>query len=227
MIHHLSGQKKLHFALGALVVLMMVIIIFSQLAMEIYAYSFIATQNMNSVQVERQIALRQKEAQSMENKKQQKETLEDKGNKLTGTGSEKKQSAVQVSGITPVVSFIMPVKNGITTSIFGDTVSRNATHLGHDWAVSVGTKVRASADGVVVAAYYSESYGYNVLLYHGDGIETRYAHLSKLKVEKGQAVSQNQIIGLSGNTGDSTGPHLHFEVIKNGTHINPLEMIGK
>lgn len=221
MIHHFTGQRKLYFALGSLVILMMVIIIFSQLAMEIYAYSFIATQNMNNIEAERKIALQQKEAQSMENDKQQNDVLEDKENNLTNIVSG--EQAVNITDI----SFIMPVKSGITTSVFGDTVSRSATHLGHDWAVNVGTKVRASADGVVIAAYYSESYGYNVLLYHGDGMETRYAHLSKLKVEKGQAVSQNQIVGLSGNTGDSTGPHLHFEVIKYGTHINPLEIIGK
>lgn len=221
MIHHFTGQRKLYFALGSLVILMMVIIIFSQLAMEIYAYSFIAAQNMNNIEAERKIALQQKEAQSIENDKQQNDVLEDKENNLTNIVSG--EQAVNITDI----SFIMPVKSGITTSVFGDTVSRSATHLGHDWAVNVGTKVRASADGVVIAAYYSESYGYNVLLYHGDGMETRYAHLSKLKVEKGQAVSQNQIVGLSGNTGDSTGPHLHFEVIKYGTHINPLEIIGK
>jgi murein DD-endopeptidase MepM/ murein hydrolase activator NlpD len=116
----------------------------------------------------------------------------------------------------------MPVKAGVTTSEFGDKDSRNTAHQGHDWAVSSGTEVVAVADGIVEKAYYSESYGYNVLISHGEGTETRYAHLSALSVSTGEKVKQNQTIGLSGSTGDSTGPHLHFEVVNNGTRVNPM-----
>jgi murein DD-endopeptidase MepM/ murein hydrolase activator NlpD len=208
MIHNLLGQKRWHIALGIMVILMMESIIFSQLAMEIYAYSFIATQKMNNIEQKREKSTQQ-------------------NNKSTGENLQESETVVNNVDTTGAVVLMMPVKNGITTSVFGDKVSRNAVHLGHDWAVSIGTSVRASADGVVESAYYSESYGYNILLYHRDGIETRYAHLSQLQVEKGQTVSKNEVIGLSGNTGDSTGPHLHFEVIKNGEHINPLEIIGR
>ena len=88
-----------------------------------------------------------------------------------------------------------------------------------------GNRGKAAKEGRVTLAYYSESYGYNVLINHGDLVETRYAHMSELKVEKGQKVSRGQVIGLSGNTGDSTGPHLHFEVIINGKKVNPVNYV--
>ena len=119
-----------------------------------------------------------------------------------------------------------PVKGGITTSGFGDTISRTASHNGHDWAVNTGTKVRAAAEGVVELAYFSESYGYNILINHNNGFKTRYAHLSEVKVSKGEKVEQSQVIALSGSTGFSTGPHLHFEVVKDGKRVNPIEYVS-
>ena len=169
---------------------MMIVIIFSQMAMEIHAYSFIAGQNIKI-----------KEAK-------------DKAEMAKKVVTKKK--TIKKKAKRSEASFIMPVNGGITTSKFGDTISRSSRHLGHDWGVCVGTKVKA---------YYSESYGYNVLINHGDFVETRYAHMSELKVEKGQKVSRGQVIGLSGNTGDSTGPHLHFEVIINGKKVNPVNYV--
>lgn len=119
-----------------------------------------------------------------------------------------------------------PVKGGITTSGFGDTISRTASHNGHDWAVNTGAKVRAAAEGVVELAYFSESYGYNILINHNNGFKTRYAHLSEVKVSKGEKVEQSQVIALSGSTGFSTGPHLHFEVVKDGKRVNPIEYVS-
>ena len=124
-----------------------------------------------------------------------------------------------------VLFFIKPVKGGITSSYFGDVVDRNACHKGHDWAVPVGTKVYGAEAGIVELAYYSESYGYNVLIKHKDNMETRYAHMSSLCVKKGDIVNKGELIGFSGNTGDSTGPHLHFEVIKEGIKVNPLKYV--
>ena len=124
-----------------------------------------------------------------------------------------------------VLFFIKPVKDGITSSYFGDVVDRNACHKGHDWAVPVGTKVYGAEAGIVELAYYSESYGYNVLIKHKDNMETRYAHMSSLCVKKGDIVNKGELIGFSGNTGNSTGPHLHFEVIKEGVKVNPLKYV--
>ena len=103
---------------------------------------------------------------------------------------------------------------------------RTASHNGHDWAVNTGTKVRAAAEGVVELAYFSESYGYNILINHNNGFKTRYAHLSEVKVSKGEKVEQSQVIALSGSTGFSTGPHLHFEVVKDGKRVNPIEYVS-
>jgi murein DD-endopeptidase MepM/ murein hydrolase activator NlpD len=84
----------------------------------------------------------------------------------------------------------------------------------------------ASSGGTVSSAGWSGGYGYQVLITHPDGSQTRYAHLSKVLVSAGQSVAQGQKIGLSGNTGISTGPHLHFEIILNGTPVNPLNYIN-
>ena len=99
-------------------------------------------------------------------------------------------------------------------------------HKGIDWATPVGTAVRASCGGTVVSAGWSSGYGYCITLRHPDGRQTRYAHLSKILVSAGQHVDQNERIALSGNTGRSTGPHLHFEIIINGSQVNPLSYLN-
>ena len=89
--------------------------------------------------------------------------------------------------------------------------------------VTVRNKPACAADGgTVVYAGWNGAYGYYVKIQHANGLATAYAHLNSLKVVKGQSVSRNQIIGLIGSTGQSTGPHLHFEVLRNGVRVNPL-----
>ncbi len=103
----------------------------------------------------------------------------------------------------------------------------------HWWAIDcpadIGSGVAASASGVVEVADangYNGGYGKTIVINHGNGWETRYAHLSALNVEPGQRVSTGQIIAASGNTGHSTGPHLHFEITKNGQRLNPGNYVG-
>ncbi|MBE5939443.1 MAG: M23 family metallopeptidase [Lachnospiraceae bacterium] len=133
---------------------------------------------------------------------------------------------VKVGTKTPP-TYVKPITGGKVTSkqgwrtIFGE---RNY-HKGVDWGIPTGTSVRASATGTVIEAGWGGSYGYYVLIKHADGSKTRYAHLSKILVKKGQKVKQNEKIALSGNTGRSTGPHLHFELIINGQTVNPLKYI--
>ncbi|MEE3234184.1 MAG: peptidoglycan DD-metalloendopeptidase family protein [Candidatus Latescibacterota bacterium] len=104
---------------------------------------------------------------------------------------------------------------------FHPILKRKVPHLGTDYAASIGTSVYATALGTITHAGRKGGYGLLVEIKHANGYRTRYAHLSKILVKNGQHVSQQQTIGKVGTTGRSTGPHLHYEIIKNGTHINP------
>lgn len=96
-------------------------------------------------------------------------------------------------------------------------------HSGIDFAASKGTEVFASGDGEVVNVEKNYwGYGNVVTIDHGYGYQTRYAHLSKFAVKKGQKVKRGQLIGYVGNTGKATGPHLHYEVLKNETAVDPM-----
>jgi murein DD-endopeptidase MepM/ murein hydrolase activator NlpD len=95
-------------------------------------------------------------------------------------------------------------------------------HEGMDFTAAIGTPAYATGDGVVSLAEYSSGYGNKIVINHGFGYETVYAHLSRIKVKVGQRVTRGEVIGLVGNTGKSTAPHLHYEVHKNGQPINPI-----
>ncbi len=98
-------------------------------------------------------------------------------------------------------------------------------HEGIDFAVNTGTKIKASAAGKVIYSGWARGYGYTVIIEHQRGVRTLYAHNSKLLAHSGQYVNKGQVVCLSGNTGNSTGPHLHFEVQINGRPVNPLSYI--
>lgn len=104
--------------------------------------------------------------------------------------------------------------------------SNGSYHGGVDWPCPTGTPVHASDSGVVVIAKkLTYSYGQYILIDHGNGLSTLYAHNSSLVVSKGQSVQKGQIIAYSGETGNATGPHVHFEVRKNGTRVNPMNYL--
>lgn len=121
-------------------------------------------------------------------------------------------------------AFIWPV-NGVITSpygyrthpIFGTTIY----HSGIDIGVDYGTPVHAADSGVVVEAGWISGYGYAVVIDHGNGLSTLYGHNESLNVSSGQSVSQGQVIAYAGSTGNSTGPHVHFEVRSNGDPVDP------
>ncbi|MGL5124674.1 MAG: peptidoglycan DD-metalloendopeptidase family protein [Fusobacteriaceae bacterium] len=121
--------------------------------------------------------------------------------------------------------FYNPLNKVIITSSFGTRVhpvlKKVITHKAVDLKAAIGTKVLAAKDGVVKFAGYSGNYGYLVVITHKNGFETRYAHLSKIKVKVGQKINSREIIALSGKTGRVSGPHLHYEVRKNGKVLNP------
>lgn len=117
-------------------------------------------------------------------------------------------------------TYIKPLAGGVFTSGFGYRWGRN--HNGVDWGTPVGTSVMASSGGTVIRSGWFSTYGICVDIQHPNGTMTRYAHLSKTLVSVGQKVTQGEQIARSGNTGDSTGPHLHFEIRVGGTPVNPL-----
>ena len=126
-----------------------------------------------------------------------------------------------------MIPSIRPVEEGYLNSTFGyrndpiDNVKR--FHQGQDITVKTGTPIYAPADGIVKRAYYAGGFGNHIKLQHGAGYTTLYAHLSKIKVKHGQKVKRGDIIGLTGNTGRSTAPHLHYEIHHNGKPQNPLD----
>lgn len=118
--------------------------------------------------------------------------------------------------------FMMPTR-GRFTSGYGQRWGR--MHRGIDIAASVGTPIYAADGGTVTHSGWQGTYGYMVEITHGNGYVTRYAHASKLLVSKGTKVYKGQHIANVGNTGRSTGPHLHLEVLKNGAYVNPSKYV--
>lgn len=148
------------------------------------------------------------------------------------TGTEILKEEVTIAAIPKVVeigtkvppTYIKPISGGRFTSGFKKRWGR--WHKGVDWATPIGTAVMASSGGTVAKAGWGSGYGYVVYINHADGRQTRYGHLSKILVKPGDYVKQGQKIALSGNTGRSTGPHVHFEILINGTQVNPLEYLN-
>jgi murein DD-endopeptidase MepM/ murein hydrolase activator NlpD len=94
-------------------------------------------------------------------------------------------------------------------------------HYGVDFSTSTGTPIKAADGGTVTLSGWYYGYGYTVIIDHGSGVKTLYGHCSALYVSVGEKVYQGQTIAAVGNTGNSTGPHCHFEIIINGTNVNP------
>jgi murein DD-endopeptidase MepM/ murein hydrolase activator NlpD len=121
--------------------------------------------------------------------------------------------------------------DGLLRSSFGgrsDPFSgEGAFHTGIDLAAPRGTPVHVTADGVVASAGWSGAYGKLVIVSHGNGLDTYYAHLSQFLIIPGQEVRRGEVIALSGGTGRATGPHMHYEVRLHGTPINPYKYLAK
>ena len=125
-------------------------------------------------------------------------------------------------------SFILPVSGALSKKhdpklqVFSQTMNDYRVHLGVDIVTAENAPVYAAADGVVVRADWYGGYGNCVIIDHGDGIQTLYAHFSKITVKEGDVVKVGDEVGKIGSTGNSTGPHLHFEVHVDGEIVNPL-----
>jgi murein DD-endopeptidase MepM/ murein hydrolase activator NlpD len=124
-----------------------------------------------------------------------------------------------------------PVQDGFISSYFGRRADPFtgylAVHKGLDFAGPAGSAISSVAAGLVIFAGERAGFGQMVEINHGNGLATRYCHNEKLLVKQGDMVSKGQEVALMGSTGHSTGPHLHFEVLKNGTQVDPLRFIGE
>jgi murein DD-endopeptidase MepM/ murein hydrolase activator NlpD len=121
----------------------------------------------------------------------------------------------------------MPVQGRVTSGFgnrFHPILGYERFHDGVDLAAREGTPIVAAADGRVVSAGWSGGYGRAVEIAHSGGLETRYGHMSRIAAYAGELVHRGEVIGYVGSTGLSTGPHLHFEVMKNGRPVNPMSV---
>ncbi len=118
------------------------------------------------------------------------------------------------------------ISSGFTTGLrYISAFNISTGHRAIDYAAALGTPIRTVGDGkIVFAGWSSQGYGYMVSVRHNSTYTTNYAHMSKILVKNGQSVKQGQTIGKVGSTGLSTGPHLHYEIVKNGTKINPMTL---
>jgi murein DD-endopeptidase MepM/ murein hydrolase activator NlpD len=124
----------------------------------------------------------------------------------------------------------LPIVDGEATSPFGNRddpfTGRPAFHTGLDFAAEPGTAIHAAAGGMVVFAGFRSDFGWMVEIDHGNGLSTRYAHASKLLVRARTLVAPGEVIAMSGSSGRSTGPHLHFEVLRHGDPADPRRYLA-
>jgi murein DD-endopeptidase MepM/ murein hydrolase activator NlpD len=146
------------------------------------------------------------------------------GQLLIIPGADLSSTPVEIASVSRAGPLYWPVR-GTITSAFGyrkhPITGRNDNHQAIDIAADSGTAVRAAASGTVTCANWQTGYGRLIIIDHGNGLETRYGHLSSWEVGEGHKVSTGDVIGYVGQTGSATGPHLHFEVRLNGTPKNP------
>jgi murein DD-endopeptidase MepM/ murein hydrolase activator NlpD len=123
-----------------------------------------------------------------------------------------------------------PVREGYISSYFGERMDpfngEQAMHKGVDFATDAGADVLAVASGIVTWSGPREGYGYLIEINHGNGYSTRYAHNAETLVAVGDTVQRGQAVAVVGSTGRSTGPHVHFEVLRDGTQIDPMVYVG-
>ena len=133
----------------------------------------------------------------------------------------------EISNINGIKIATLPITGTISSRYGVSSSIRSSKHTGLDIAAPKGTPIKVIADGKVTFAAQSGSYGYLVKVDHGNGVETWYAHTSKMYVTVGEEVKSGDVIAAVGSTGNSTGPHLHFEIRIDGKHVNPQNYLYK
>lgn len=138
-----------------------------------------------------------------------------------GSGSVSTSTNISQAKVSLGITLIKPVSGTISSRFGARSSIRSSAHTGLDIATPKGTPISAAASGTVSFAGYKGSYGYLVVISHSNGVQTYYGHCSKLFVSAGDKVAQGSKVAAVGSTGNSTGPHLHFEIRVNGTPYNP------
>ena len=155
------------------------------------------------------------------------EAVEESADHLTALESQLMERRIK-SSLLPT---LVPIEAKRIGSVFGRRIDPiagvRASHEGIDFVADTGTPIVAAAGGVVGTASFHPEYGYLIEIDHGNEFSSRYAHLSKIKVRPGQVVKRGQLVSLSGNTGRSTGPHLHFEVRFKDVAQNPERFLNQ
>ncbi|MBR3163131.1 MAG: M23 family metallopeptidase [Clostridia bacterium] len=146
-------------------------------------------------------------------------------NRVKASGSVNTSLTTSGQKVSLGISLARPVSGTITSRFGAKSSLRKSTHTGLDIAAPSGTSYAAAAAGTVSFAGYKGSYGNLIVITHSNGVQTYYGHSSKIYVSAGESVSQGQAIGAVGSTGNSTGPHLHFEVRVNGVAYNPQNYV--
>lgn len=159
-----------------------------------------------------------------------KATIETKVSEKIEEEKKKKEEEERINSLPSINGIKLAVQpiSGVITSRYAESSRlRRSTHTGLDIAARTGTPIKVIASGTVTCAKYSGSYGNLVKVDHGNGVETWYAHTSKMYVSIGQKVEAGEVIAAVGSTGNSTGAHLHLEVRINGNHVNPQNYLYK
>jgi len=163
------------------------------------------------------------EEERIAKEKAEKEAAEKKAKSMRLATSTTASSAP--SGSLNGLALSVPVSGSISSRFGSRSSVRSSAHTGVDISASAGTGIRAIAQGTVSFAAYKGTYGNLVIVDHGNGIQSYYAHCSALYVSPGQSVGPDTTIAAVGSTGNSTGPHLHLEIRINGTPVNPLNYL--
>lgn len=177
------------------------------------------------VQTEEAVASLYKEKQVEKTVTRVAKTNNSKASSSSSSGDFSTKTNISKSSVSLGVSLIKPITGQITSRFGAVSSIRSGAHTGLDISASKGTSIKAAASGTVIWSGYKGSYGYLVVISHPNGVQTYYGHCSKLYVSAGQTVSQGETIAAVGSTGNSTGPHLHFEIRVNGVAYNPQKYV--
>lgn len=195
-----------------------------------------AEMERNKKELEAQAAAKQKQMDNLKNQASEtQKAYADMVEKEEALMDEYKKAAAKLSSQSTYVGgtfmWPLPASNNVITCKYGmrkhPVTGVRKLHTGIDLRASTGTKVYAANSGTVTTSGYSSAWGNYIIISHGGGVTTLYAHLSKRSVSQGAKVSQGAVIGYTGNTGYSTGPHLHFEIDKNGASYDPMTEFKK